>query len=113
MSLPDFIPPVVALPAVGSTNPADMVRMTAIAQHAEAQEATGANFGQLVTQGIEQVNATLLDGQIDMQRLAAGEVDHLHHVMLKMEQSRLSFQLMLQVRNRLLESYQDVMRMQV
>jgi flagellar hook-basal body complex protein FliE len=30
-----------------------------------------------------------------------------------MEEARLSFQLMLQVRNRLLESYQEVMRMQV
>ena len=33
--------------------------------------------------------------------------------MIRLEEAALSFQLMLQVRNRVLEAYQDVMRMQV
>ncbi|MGM9489680.1 flagellar hook-basal body complex protein FliE [Ideonella sp. YS5] len=105
MSFPDFLAPVAALPAVEATGPAALPAVT--------QAAQGGGFGQLVTQGLEQVNGTLLDAQVDMQRLAAGDVGNLHQVMLRMEESRLSFQLMLQVRNRLLESYQDVMRMQV
>jgi flagellar hook-basal body complex protein FliE len=48
-----------------------------------------------------------------MQRLAAGEVQNLHQIMIRLEESKLSFQLMLQVRNRLLEAYQDVMKMQI
>jgi flagellar hook-basal body complex protein FliE len=107
MSLPDFLPPVVALPAVDAALP---VGVPALPSMAAVQ---GPGFGQLVTQGLEQVNNTLLSSQVDMQRLAAGDVGNLHQVMLRMEESRLSFQLMLQVRNRLLESYQDVMRMQV
>lgn len=109
MSLPDFLAPVSALPAIDPT--AAAVSTSSIASSGSVAPAAG--FGQLVSQGLEQVNASLLDSQVDMQRLAAGDVGNLHQVMLKLEESRLSFQLMLQVRNRLLESYQDVMRMQV
>ena len=44
---------------------------------------------------------------------AAGEVASLHEVMIHMEETKLSFQLLAQVRNRLLDAYQEVMRMQV
>jgi flagellar hook-basal body complex protein FliE len=108
MSLPDFLAPVAALPAVEPVSfaVAGSPGVTTVAPQ-------GAGFSEMVTQGLDQVNAALLDSQVDMQRLAAGDVDNLHQVMLKMEQSRLSFQLMMQVRNRLLESYQEMMRMQV
>ena len=67
----------------------------------------------MVSQGIEQVNRQLVDNQKDLQGLALGETQSLHQVMIKLEETRLSFQLMMQVRNRLLEAYQDVMKMQV
>jgi flagellar hook-basal body complex protein FliE len=53
--------------------------------------------------------------QVDnlVQRLATGEVDNLHQVMIAMEDAKLSFQLFVQVRNKLLEAYQDILRMQV
>ena len=51
--------------------------------------------------------------QEDAQRLAVGEVQDLHHVMIRLEEAKASFQLFLQVRNRLLDAYQEVMRMQI
>ena len=63
--------------------------------------------------GLRQVSEQLQTSQVDLQRLASGDVGNLHQVMIRLEESRISFQLMLQVRNRLLESYQEVMRMQV
>jgi flagellar hook-basal body complex protein FliE len=79
----------------------------------EAPAAAGGEFGRLVTQGIGEVNGQLLASQGDLQRLATGDVQNLHQVMVRLEESRLSFELLLQVRNRLLEAYQDVMKMQV
>ncbi len=76
-----------------------------------AQSTSG--FGQIGTQGLEKINESLMNSQVDMQNLAVGNVTNLHNVMINIEESRLSFQLMMQVRNRLLEAYQDVMRMQV
>lgn len=108
MSLPDVLPPVAPLPGVDSAAAVGAAGPTAASPGVAAP-----GFSQLVMQGLDRVNEALLDGQSEMQRLAAGKVENLHQVMLKLEESRLSFQLMVQVRNRLLESYQDVMRMQV
>jgi len=78
----------------------------------QAADATG-GFSQLMTQGLAQVNEKLLANQTNLQRLATGDTQNLHQVMIQLEESRLSFQLMMQVRGRLLEAYQDVMKMQI
>lgn len=72
-----------------------------------------ASFGQIVSQGLDQVNEALMTSQVELQGLAGGQVQDMHQVMMKLEESRLSFQLLMQVRGRLLEAYQDVMKMQV
>lgn len=71
------------------------------------------SFSQMVTSGVAEVNRQLLGSQQDLQALAMGDVQNLHQVMIRLEESKLTFQLMMQVRNRLLESYQDVMKMQI
>ncbi|MBC8204696.1 flagellar hook-basal body complex protein FliE [bacterium] len=43
---------------------------------------------------------------------ATGEVSDIHQVMVAAEEANLSFQLMMEVRNRLVESYREIMRMQ-
>lgn len=71
------------------------------------------SFGELMAQGLGKVNEQLLVTQTDLQAMATGETQNLHEVMIRMEESRVSFQLLMQVRGRLLEAYQDVMKMQV
>jgi flagellar hook-basal body complex protein FliE len=46
-------------------------------------------------------------------QLATGESGNLHHVLLELEKAKLAFQLTVQVRNKILEGYQDIMRMQI
>lgn len=70
-------------------------------------------FGDLVSHGLTHVNEKLAAGEAGLQRLATGDMQNLHQVMIQLEESRLSFQLLMQVRARLLEAYQDVMKMQV
>ncbi|MBY0232935.1 MAG: flagellar hook-basal body complex protein FliE [Gemmataceae bacterium] len=48
-----------------------------------------------------------------IQDLATGEADDLHTVALAVAQADLSFRLALEIRNRLIEAYQEVARMQV
>jgi flagellar hook-basal body complex protein FliE len=45
--------------------------------------------------------------------MVAGTVTDAHDVMVATEEAQLAFELMLEVRNRLLESYQEIMRLQV
>ena len=46
-------------------------------------------------------------------QLLAGEKQDVHEVMLSMAKADVSFRMMLEVRNKLVEAYQEVMRMQV
>jgi flagellar hook-basal body complex protein FliE len=103
--------PILPLNPLPSIDPRDAVSGTVTTGAPPA--ASGTTFSNLVTKGLEQVNDSLLTNQLDIQRLAAGDADNLHRMMIRLEESRLSFQLMMQIRNRLLESYQELMRMQV
>ncbi|MEI6565930.1 MAG: flagellar hook-basal body complex protein FliE, partial [Verrucomicrobiota bacterium] len=59
------------------------------------------------------VNAKQSTASQTVQDLQAGNNVSLHQAMIAMEEASVSFQLMVEVRNRLLESYQELMRMQV
>jgi flagellar hook-basal body complex protein FliE len=54
-------------------------------------------------------------GEADRQLalLASGQAPSLHQVMIALEEARLSLQLLVQVRNRLLDAYQEISRMQI
>ncbi|MGC3963593.1 MAG: flagellar hook-basal body complex protein FliE [Rhodocyclaceae bacterium] len=71
------------------------------------------SFSSMVSQGLNSVNSQLHASDIGLQKVAAGDAQSLHQLMIGMEEARLSFQLLMQVRNRVLEAYQDVMKMQV
>jgi flagellar hook-basal body complex protein FliE len=99
-----------AIGAIGAVNPGqDVDGFLAPARVQEAQ----AGFGQRFVQEIENINTGIVDVDNDIRKLVAGESPSLHDVMIRMEEAKLSFQLLAQVRNRLLEAYQEVMRMQV
>jgi flagellar hook-basal body complex protein FliE len=70
-------------------------------------------FGRWFTQQVGEVNGKIAESDRQLQALASGEAQNLHQVMISLEDARLSFQLLAQVRNRVLEAYQDVMRMQL
>lgn len=76
-----------------------------------AAQSTG--FSTIVSRGLIGLNEQMVNTQMDLQRLAVGDVQNLHQVMIRLEEARLSFQLAMQVRNRVLEAYQDVMKMSV
>ena len=105
-----------ALPAVGAISPEQLngIFPTDLVAPARAAgpDAAG-SFGVMVSQGLSQVNEKLLTSQTDLQALATGDVQNMHQTMIKLEEARLSFQLMVQVRGRLLEAYQDIMKMQI
>jgi flagellar hook-basal body complex protein FliE len=70
-------------------------------------------FGQTVSEMFHDVNARQLAAAASAKRLMAGENVPLHQTMIQIEEARVAFQLMVEVRNKMLESYQELMRMQV
>ncbi len=71
------------------------------------------DFGQTIKDFIQAVN----DNQVNSDKVASdviqGKSDNLHQAMATMEEARLSFQLMIEIRNKMLESYQRLERMQI
>jgi flagellar hook-basal body complex protein FliE len=101
---PDTVAAVAALTSVAASQPA---------ASAAAGAAAPAGFGTHVLRELEQLNHGLLQSEQMLARYAAGEPVSLHAAMIHMEETRLAFQTLVQVRNKVLEAYQDVMRMQV
>lgn len=95
-----------AVDAIGFLAPSREIRFESLA-------APSGGFASWLDKGLADVNAKIVDSDVQLRKLAAGEVDNLHQVMISMEEAKLSFQLALQVRNRLMEAYQDVLRMQI
>jgi flagellar hook-basal body complex protein FliE len=80
---------------------------------AAAPAAAPAGFGAQMVNELQQLNDGLLQADQMLARYAAGEPVSLHAVMIHLEETRLAFQTLVQFRNKVLEAYQDVMRMQV
>jgi flagellar hook-basal body complex protein FliE len=71
------------------------------------------SFDNMLGQLVQEVNAKQLQAGDAVHGLMSGENVPLHRVMIAAEEASVSFQLMVEVRNKLLESYQELMRMQV
>lgn len=75
--------------------------------------APGTGFAQLIERQLGHLEASASAAESAMRDLAAGKPVELHEVMISLEKARLSVQTFVQVRNKLVESYQDLMRMQM
>jgi flagellar hook-basal body complex protein FliE len=72
-----------------------------------------ADFGQVLLDALDQVSQTEAAANDAITKLASGEDIELHQVTMAVQQADIAFQLALQVRNKIVEAYQEVMRMQV
>jgi flagellar hook-basal body complex protein FliE len=70
-------------------------------------------FGQVLNEAISEVNGKALEANAQLTAFVSGEQENVHEVMIALNQSSVAFQLMAEVRNRMLETYQELMRMQV
>jgi flagellar hook-basal body complex protein FliE len=73
----------------------------------------GASFGNLLGQMVNEVGAKQAAAGDAVSGMLSGQNVSLHQAMIAMQEANVSFQLMVEVRNKLLESYQELMRMQI
>lgn len=71
-----------------------------------------ASFGKMLSEAIQQVNEVQQGTQDELQKFLGNESD-LHSVMIALEKADLSFQAMMQVRNKFVQAYQEIMKSQV
>ena len=73
----------------------------------------GPAFASVFSDAISQVELFKQNAQQSVDRFLSGEGEELHKVALTSQQADLSFQLFMQVRNKVVSAYQEIMRMQV
>lgn len=86
--------------------------ITGIQNVQRSDQKEGKTFAQTLADALQEVNQMQLDAEKAALQLATGQAE-LHQVMLTAEKANISLQLTLAIRNKLLEAYNEIMRMQV
>jgi flagellar hook-basal body complex protein FliE len=78
-----------------------------------SQPSTASGFVKVIDTMLSQASATQTKADRAIEDLALGRTDNLHSVMLAVAQADLAFRTVLEIRNRLSDAFQEIMRMQV
>lgn len=97
---------------IGATAP-DLSGLSGLSAVVPEARAGGASFSQMLIDGIESANRRVTEADSLVRAFAVDQSIPLHQVTFALEEARLSMELMMQVRARLVESYQRMMEMQI
>lgn len=73
----------------------------------------GTSFSELLTKAVGGVDEAMKDSDQKIQDFIAGKTDNVHDVMISMQRAQLSFQMMVEIRNKAIEAYHELSRMQI
>ena len=72
-----------------------------------------ASFSKVLENAVQEVNSKMQAADVEKGKLLTGETSNVHQAMIAVQESSVAFSLMVEVRNKLVDSYQELMRMQV
>lgn len=70
-------------------------------------------FGDILKNIVDKVNETQAAGDQATRSLQGGDAKHLHEVMIAVEEADISLRMLVQMRNKALTAYEEIMRMQI
>lgn len=73
----------------------------------------GTGFGDMLSSMLSKVNDSQIAGDQAVQKLESGDANHLHEVMIAAEEADISLRMLVQMRNKALSAYEEIMRMQI
>ncbi len=71
------------------------------------------SFTEILKGQLNELNSLQLDAEYSTQQLITGEAQNAHEVMIKTQEAVLALEMTVQLRNKIVEAYQEIMRMQV
>ncbi len=74
---------------------------------------TSTSFSETMNQAVRDVNALQGEAGKAVERMVSGEATDLHEVMVAVEKAKTSFDLLMEIRNKTIDAYREIMRMQV
>jgi len=79
----------------------------------DSKKAQGPSFGDTLKGLVGDVDNLQKTAEESTRRMLTGQIEDVHQVMVAMEEAQTSFQLMMEIRNKIVDAYKEVMRMQV
>jgi flagellar hook-basal body complex protein FliE len=71
------------------------------------------SFGNMLADSIKQVNRLQVEADSSINDLAAGKQSDIHRTMIAMEKASISFELLMQIRNKVISAYDKIMHMPI
>ena len=71
------------------------------------------SFKQTLSKYMEEVNEMQNKADESIQKMAAGEITDVHQVMNSVQEASLAFNMMMEIRNKVMDAYQEVMRLRL
>lgn len=98
--------PVIPIPSTGAA---------LLAEAAPAARAAGGAvpFGQVLTDLLQQTQDRQAAVATELERIVTGEATGVHDLVVSVAEADLAFHLVMEIRDRLISSYHEIMRMQV
>lgn len=82
-------------------------------QKKEKPEGAGNSFKTMLQRSVADVNQLQAEADTSIDQLIVGKSRNLHETMIALEKADISFRLMMEVRNKIIDAYHEIMRMQV
>lgn len=99
-----------SVPAVGQSS---AIHQAAGSIARPSAQQTDSNFSKLFSELIQDVNSEHVQADESLKQLVSGKTEDVHDVVLSVAQADLALRLVVEIRNRLIDSYQEIMRMQI
>ena len=93
---------------VGRLSTADLLK-----KGSETQKSGESNFSDVLKETIGEVNELQKEGQKAMSDIATGQVKDLHQAAIAIDKAELSMKMMLEVRNKAINAYKEILRTQI
>jgi flagellar hook-basal body complex protein FliE len=98
---------------INSPNPLGQIGTNGKSPVGGAESSSDGSFGSLVKNSLESLDGSQKAAEQEIAKAVTGESPDLHKTIIALQTADLKFQLGLQVRNKLIGAYEEIMRMQV
>ncbi|KNY28385.1 flagellar hook-basal body complex protein FliE [Pseudobacteroides cellulosolvens] len=99
--------------AVNSVNGFNAISPIVFDRNVPNTENKGLNFAEIFNNAINSVNDLQIQSKELTENLAVGRTDNIHEVLIAGEKAEVALQLTMQIRNKILDAYSEIMRMQI
>ena len=83
------------------------------ANNTDKAEPSNTDFSKILKESLEEVNDTQVKGDHAMADIATGEVKDLHQAAIAINKAEISMKMMLEIRNKALSAYKEIVRTQI